>query len=211
MKSSNINLLGSHLADKNITFIAQDLLALDVAEKIAEIFGTPTEFIAEARALITRFENEIDAKIISDARLMADHLKNHEGRGNERTFADTPLTYVLHFPRRVAPAVVEAPAVEETPAPVSELKKRAFVVEVDGQIIAVRETARGDYGVAMGFKVPKGWRVNSFHRNSDLAVSYYGKGLQSGPAHAVLPTREIFTKAELKSAKASAKAYKKTV
>lgn len=106
----------------------------------------------------------------------------------------------------------EAPVVEEAPeAPISELKKRAFVVEVDGQIIAVRETARGDYGVAMGFKLPKGWRVNSFHANSDLAVSYYGKHLQSGPTHAILPTREIFTKADLKGAKASAKAYQKTL
>lgn len=205
MKTSNINLLGSHLRDKNITFIAQDLLALDVAEKIAQMFGTPAEFITEARVLLARFENEIDAKLISDARIMADHLQTFEGKGNERTFSDVPQTFVLRFPV----VAIKTPAIQ-APAVVSELKKRAFVVEVDGQIIAIRETASRDYGVAMGFKWPKGWIVNSFHRNSELALSYYGKSLQTYNAK-VFPTREVFTKAELKSAKASAKAYKKWV
>jgi hypothetical protein len=216
MKTTNINLLDAHLYSRDLTFVAQDLLALDVAEKIAQIFGTSTSFIEEARALFARFENEIDAKFASDARLLADHLKTAEGMGDEMTFSDVARSASsLRFPEapvsEEAPEAPEAPVVEEAPeAPVSELKKRTFVVEIDGQVVAVRETASKEYLVAMGFKWGQSWRINSFHANTELALSYYGKDLQTSTNWEVLPTREIFTKEELKSAKASAKAYKKS-
>ena len=213
MKSSNINLLGSHLSDKNITFIAQDLLALDVAEKIAEIFGTPTDFIAEARALITRFENEIDAKLISDARLMADHLKNHEGRGNERTFADTPLTYVLHFPAVVeAPVAPVAPVVEEAPeAIVSELAVRTYVVEVEGRIIAVHQKNR-DFKFCFAQRRPMvdSWNVFNFSSTEKLclrgAKARWAGWTRQGTLGQVVELKEIFTIAELKEALKAEKA-----
>lgn len=203
MKSSNINLLGSHLSDKNITFIAQDLLALDVAEKIAEIFGTPTEFIAEARGLLARFENEIDAKVISDARLMADHLKNHEGQGNERTFADVPQTYVIHFPRRVAPVI------EEAPEPiVSELAVRTYVVEVEGRIIAVHQKNR-DFKFCFAQRRPMvdSFDVYNFSSTEKLclrgAKARWSKSKTTGQ---VVELKEIFTIAELNEALKAEKA-----
>ena len=224
MKTSNINLLGSHLSDKNITFIAQDLLALDVAEKIAEIFGTPTTFIAEARALLARFENEIDAKLISDARLMADHLKNNEGQGTERTFANVPQTYVLRFPAVVAPVVVETPAVEEAPeapvapvveeapeAIVSELSVRTYVVEVEGRIIAVQQKNR-DFKFCFAQRRPMvdSFNVYNFSSTEKLclrgAKTRWSASTTGAKAGQVVELKEIFTIAELKEALKAEKA-----
>lgn len=209
MKSTNINLFSSHLADRNITWVAQDLLALDVAEKIAEIFGTPTDFIAEARALLTRFENEIDAKIISDARLMADHLKNNEGQGTERTFADVPHTFFLHFPAHVAPSVVETPAIEGPPAPiVSELAVRTYVVEVEGRIIAVHQKNR-DFKFCYAQRVPTldSFDVYNFSSTEKLCL----RGAKARCSYSksrgqVVELKEIFTIAELKEALKAEKA-----
>jgi hypothetical protein len=208
MKTSNINLLGSHLSDKNITFIAQDLLALDVAEKIAEIFGTPTDFIASARALLARFENEIDAKLISDARLMADHLKISEGKGTERTFADVPQTFVLRFPAVAAPVVIEAPAI------VSELSVRTYVAKTEGRVIAVHQKNR-DFKFCYAQRVPMldSFKVYNFSSTEKLclqgAKARWSNSTERGQAGNAVELKEIFTLSELKKAVEAVKAEAK--
>jgi hypothetical protein len=76
MKRSDINLLDSHLADKNLTWVAQDLIAMDNADRVCQLLGADTRYIQEGLDLFRRFAREIDPAFARQARELAEAWKN---------------------------------------------------------------------------------------------------------------------------------------
>ena len=76
MKRSDINLLDSHLADKNLTWVAQDLIAMDNADRVCQLLGADTRYIQEGRDLFRRFAREIDPAFARQARELAETWRN---------------------------------------------------------------------------------------------------------------------------------------
>ena len=94
MKHTNINLLDTHLADRDLDRVAMNLIAMENATVFCEMRGLSTTYIQEGRDLFDRFAREIDPEFAQQARDHASRLIARSIKYYPVVFTESHVTYL---------------------------------------------------------------------------------------------------------------------